>query len=55
VAVFLTLLSLGIKNIAVGPNPPAFFTPNVLKVLVDTYGVKVAAGDGTADALASVR
>ena len=55
VAVFLTLLSLGIKNIACGPRIPEFFTPNVLKLLVDTYGVKIAVGDGTADALASVR
>ena len=48
VAVFLTLLHLGVKNIAVGPNPPAFFTPNILKYLVDHYGLRVAAGDGAA-------
>jgi hydroxylamine reductase len=49
VAVFLTLLHLGVKNIAVGPNPPAFFTPGVLDFLVKNYGISVAAGDAKAD------
>lgn len=40
VAVLLTLLHLGIKDIRLGPNLPAFITPNVLKVLVDTYDLK---------------
>lgn len=40
VAVLLTLLHLGIKNIHIGPNLPAFITPNVLKVLVDNYNLK---------------
>lgn len=40
VAVLLTLLYLGVKNIRLGPNLPAFVSPNVLKVLVDTYGLK---------------
>ena len=39
VAVLLTLLSLGIKNIRLGPSLPAFVTPNVLKVLVDKFNV----------------
>jgi hydroxylamine reductase len=39
VAVLLTLLSLGVKNIRLGPNLPAFVTPNVLQVLVDSYGL----------------
>ena len=34
VAVLLTLLHLGIKNIRLGPNLPGFVTPNVLNVLV---------------------
>ena len=34
---FLTLLSLGIKNIRIGPSLPAFITPNVLNVLVQNY------------------
>ncbi len=41
VAILLTLLSLGIKNIRIGPTPPAFITPNILKVLQDTYGLKM--------------
>lgn len=39
VAILLTLLSLGIKNIRIGPSLPAFITPNVLKVLVDNYNI----------------
>ncbi|MFN8553502.1 MAG: hydroxylamine reductase [Candidatus Obscuribacterales bacterium] len=39
VAVLLTLLALGVKNIRLGPNLPAFVTPNVLKVLVDSYNL----------------
>ena len=33
VAVLLSLLSLGVKGITIGPNPPGFVTPNVFKVL----------------------
>lgn len=40
VAVLLTLLYLGVKNIRLGPQLPAFITPNVLKLLVDTYQLK---------------
>lgn len=40
VAVLLTLLHLGIKNIRIGPNLPAFITPNVLALLVSTYDLK---------------
>jgi hydroxylamine reductase len=40
VAILLTLLYLGIKNIRLGPSLPAFVTPNILKVLVDNYGIK---------------
>ena len=39
VAILLTLLSFGIKNIRIGPSLPAFLTPNVLKVLVDNYNI----------------
>jgi len=39
VAILLTLLSLEIKNIHLGPSLPAFITPNVLKVLVDNYNI----------------
>ena len=40
VCVLITLLSLGIKNIRLGPTLPAFVSPNVLKVLVDNFGIK---------------
>jgi hydroxylamine reductase len=36
-AVLLTLLSLGITNIHLGPSLPAFLTPNLLNVLVDKF------------------
>ena len=40
VCVLLTLLSLGIKDIRLGPTLPAFVSPNVLKYLADNLGVK---------------
>ena len=39
VAILLTLLHLGIKDIRLGPSLPAFVTPNVLKVLVDNFNI----------------
>jgi len=39
VAILLTLLSLGIKNIRLGPSLPAFITPNVLNVLVEKFNI----------------
>lgn len=41
VAVLLTLLFLGLKNIRIGPNLPAFLSPAVLKVLVDKFNLKL--------------
>ncbi|WP_040378506.1 hydroxylamine reductase [Dethiobacter alkaliphilus] len=40
VAILLTLLHLGIKNIFIGPSLPAFITPNVLNVLVENYNLR---------------
>jgi hydroxylamine reductase len=40
VCILLTLLALGIKNIYVGPSIPAFFSSNVLNVLVEKFGLK---------------
>lgn len=40
VAILLTLLSLGIKDIRLGPSLPAFITPNVLDVLVKNFGIR---------------
>ena len=39
VIVLLALLSLGIKNIHIGPTLPGFVSPNVLKVLIDNFGL----------------
>lgn len=39
VCVLLTLLSLGIKNIRLGPTLPAFVSPNVLNYLVEHYNI----------------
>ncbi|WP_243362755.1 hydroxylamine reductase [Fundidesulfovibrio terrae] len=39
VAILLTLVALGIKDIRLGPTLPAFVTPNVLKVLVDKLNI----------------
>jgi hydroxylamine reductase len=46
VIVLLALLSLGVKNIHLGPTLPGFLSPNVAKVLVEKFGI---AGIGTAD------
>ncbi len=40
VAVLLALLSLGFKNIQIGPTLPGFLSPNVAKVIIDTFGLK---------------
>ena len=40
VAILLSLLYLGIKNIRLGPSLPAFITPNILKVLVEKFNIK---------------
>lgn len=46
VIVLLALLYLGVKNIHLGPTLPAFLSPNVAKVLIDTFGI---AGIGSVD------
>jgi hydroxylamine reductase len=38
-AILLSLLYLGIKNIRIGPSLPAVITPNILKVLVEKYNI----------------
>ena len=40
VAILLTLLHLGIKNIKLGPSLPAFVTPNVLSFLVQNFNIQ---------------
>jgi len=39
VAILLTLLHLGIKNIKLGPSLPAFISPNVLNVLIEKFNI----------------
>jgi len=48
VAILLTLLHLGIKNIRLGPTLPAFLSPNVLAILAEKYNIKPI-GDVDAD------
>jgi hydroxylamine reductase len=47
-AVLLTLLSLGIRNIRLGPTLPAFLTPDVVNILVEKFALK-AIGDPARD------
>ncbi len=39
VLVLLALLFLGVKNIHLGPTLPALLSPNVIKVLIDNFGL----------------
>ena len=41
VCILLTLLYLGIENIRLGPTLPAFVSPDILKILVDKYKIKL--------------
>ncbi|HBH13028.1 MAG TPA: hydroxylamine reductase [Clostridiales bacterium] len=54
VIVLLALLYLGIKNIKLGPTLPTFLSPNVAKVLVETFGINgvTNVGDDLAQMLA---
>ena len=49
VAVLLTLLSLNIQGITLGPTPPAFITPAVFKILQDKYKLRLIGQDAKAD------
>jgi hydroxylamine reductase len=40
VAILLTLLYLGLRNMRLGPSLPAFLTPNILEVLVRNFDLK---------------
>ena len=37
--ILLSLLSLGIKNIKLGPSLPAYITPNILNFLVENFNI----------------
>lgn len=49
VAVLLSLLSLGVKGIRLGPTLPAFITPNILSFLVETFDLKPTGNSGRGD------
>ena len=40
VSILLTLLALGVKDIRLGPSLPAFVSPNILRVLVEKWGIR---------------
>ncbi|MCF7920983.1 MAG: hydroxylamine reductase [Candidatus Cloacimonetes bacterium] len=48
VAVLLALLFLGVKGIRLGPTLPGFLSPNVAKILVETFNI-IPTGDVKAD------
>lgn len=54
VAVLLTLLSLGIRGIHLGPTLPAFLTPNLLNILVEKFDIKPN-GEPAADLAAALK
>lgn len=54
VAVLLSLLSLGIRGIHLGPTLPAFLTPTVLAILVEKFDIK-ANGEPAADLAAALQ
>ncbi|MCG6931711.1 MAG: hydroxylamine reductase [Desulfofustis sp.] len=47
--ILLSLFSLGIKDIRLGPSLPAFVTPNVLNVLVENFAIKPIAATAQED------
>ena len=49
VAVLLTLLSLGVKKIAIGPNPPAFISPGVFSYLQEHFDLRLTSNDPAKD------
>jgi len=53
VAVLLTLLSLGVKGISIGPQPPAFITPNVFRILQDKFDLRLTGRDAAAECAAA--
>jgi hydroxylamine reductase len=54
IAVLLTLLHLGVKGITLGPQPPAFITPNVFRILQERYDLRLTGPDAQADLRAAV-
>lgn len=54
VAVLLSLLSLGVKGITIGPRAPQFVTPNVFKVLQDQFDLRLTGPNAQADLAAAM-
>jgi len=46
VAILLTLLYLNVKNIYLGPSPPAFISKNVFSVLQEKFNIKLISNPG---------
>ncbi|MBX6388332.1 MAG: hydroxylamine reductase [Frankia sp.] len=53
VAVLLSLLALGVRDIHLGPSLPGFLTPNLVAAIVDQFGLRLI-GDPTADRAAAL-
>lgn len=54
VAVLLTLLSLGIKRITIGPNAPAFLSPRVFALLREKFDLRLPSKNVTQDLQAAI-
>lgn len=54
IAVLLTLLSLDVKGITIGPNPPAFLTPRVMEILIKQFDLRLPGPDARADMAAAM-
>ena len=54
VAVLLTLLSLGIKGVSIGPNPPGFVTPTVFSILQEKFDLRLTGTDAKEDLAVAV-
>jgi hydroxylamine reductase len=55
VAVLLTLLSLGVKGITLGPNAPAFVSPNVFAILQERFDLRLSGNDAEGDLRLAMR
>lgn len=49
VAVLLTMLALGIRNISLGPTLPAFLTPAAVAIVTERFGLHTAGSDAATD------
>ncbi len=54
VAVLLTLLSLDVRGITVGPNPPAFLSDNLFQLLQERYDLRLTGEQPERDAAAAL-